>query len=262
MKRRQAWKNGIWIAAVALSLLTLAAAAPSGALADTCTVTTNADSGEGSLRSCIESASSGDTVVFDGDYTIALTTGQLTIDEELTIDGEKHAIAVDGNDTYRVFEIASGTTGTVTLRNLTVQNGNASSSHGGGIFNGATLSLENCTVDQNQAPSGYGGGVFNVNGATLSVSDSAISDNSCSGQGGAFTALARLPYRTARSPAIRPTGEGEFIILVHPARSRAAPCGTTRPTTVEAFMLIPIFPSKTPPSAAIRPPMKAAAYIF
>ena len=191
MKKRHAWKKGGWIAAAALSLLIIVATVPSDALAATCMVTTDADSGTNSLRECVVNASSGDTVVFYDNYTIVLTTGQLTIGKELTIDGEDHDIVVSGNGASRVFEIASGTTGTVTLRNLTVRDGYVSPGNGGGILNQAALALENCAVEQNHA-SGLGGGIYNsnVSGTTLSVASSAISDNSANNGGGIRTRFA------------------------------------------------------------------------
>ena len=63
------------------------------AQAATLTVTNTNDSGAGSLRGVLASAVSGDTIVFDtagvfaAPQTINLTSGELTLDKSLTIDG-------------------------------------------------------------------------------------------------------------------------------------------------------------------------------
>src|SRR5689334_17940915 len=57
------------------------------ALFATLTVTNGNDSGVGSLRDTIAAASSGDTIVFSGVTTVTLTSGQLTINKNLTISG-------------------------------------------------------------------------------------------------------------------------------------------------------------------------------
>jgi hypothetical protein len=78
-----------------LSLLLAALASASPAYADTCLVTSNADSGAGSLREKIADPLC-DTITFDGDYTIVLAS-HLTIDRNVTIDGLGHGVTVSGN---------------------------------------------------------------------------------------------------------------------------------------------------------------------
>src|SRR5262245_16126875 len=59
-------------------------------LPSTLTVTNNEDSGPGSLRADIAAAKSGDTIVFDpslNGQTITLTSGELVINKNLTIQG-------------------------------------------------------------------------------------------------------------------------------------------------------------------------------
>ena len=73
-------------------------------------VTTNADSGAGSLRQAIIDACPGSTITFDTagvfatPQTITLTTGELVIDKSLTIDGPGASqLTVSGNNASRVF---------------------------------------------------------------------------------------------------------------------------------------------------------------
>src|SRR5207245_6217535 len=77
--------------------------------AATMTVTSLADSGPGTLREAIATASSGDTIDFGITGTILLTSGEIAVSSDLAIDGPgAPALAIDGNLAGRIFEIASG----------------------------------------------------------------------------------------------------------------------------------------------------------
>src|SRR6266567_2796076 len=80
------------------------------ASAATTTVTNNNDSGAGSLRQAISDSSPGDTIDFDSSLNgqiIALTSGELLIDNNLTIIGPSaNLLAIDGNNASRVFNIS------------------------------------------------------------------------------------------------------------------------------------------------------------
>ena len=112
-------------------------------------VTTAADTNDSacdsdcSLREAIAAASAGDTITFDGDHTIILTS-TLTIGKDLTIDGAGHSITVNGNDAVRVFYVNAGVT--FNLQNLTVANGRE-----GGLFNNGTVNVTNSTFSGNKA---------------------------------------------------------------------------------------------------------------
>src|SRR5216117_2588091 len=96
---------GIRSAAVAAVLL-CAPIIP--ACATTIIVTNINDSGPGSLRQALIDVNNGDTITFAVTGAIGLTSGELLVNKSLTISGPGAAnLAVDGNATYRVFQIAS-----------------------------------------------------------------------------------------------------------------------------------------------------------
>ncbi|OAI00842.1 DUF4347 domain-containing protein [Methylomonas methanica] len=146
----------------------------------TLTVTSGADSGAGSLRADIAAAISGDTIAFDttsmGGSTVTLSSGVLTINKNLTIDGGS-GITITANYTSAVFRITSGT---VVLNNLTIDKGLLAGAGGAGryspgagnpggdalgaglyIANGATVTADSLTFSNNVATGGGGGGVGN-----------------------------------------------------------------------------------------------------
>src|SRR3569833_3408584 len=141
----------------------------------TLTVTSNADSGAGTLRNTIASATAGDTITFNAGMTITLTTGQLTINKNLTIEGDLDAngtpdVTIDANYNSQVLQI---TTGTVSLDGLVIEHGvlagiggskgsAGGSSYGAGIANAGTLTLRNSTVTANFATGGGGGPANNA----------------------------------------------------------------------------------------------------
>ena len=87
------------------ALLCTALAGLGSAEAATLTVTTTADGGAGSLRAAIASSSDGDTIQFDpalNGQTINLTSGELPINKNLTIDGPGPSqLAVSGSNSSR-----------------------------------------------------------------------------------------------------------------------------------------------------------------
>src|SRR5258706_13164893 len=93
--------------------------------AATITVTSTADSGAGSLRDAIATASSGDTINISVTGTVTLTGGTLMISKSLTISGPGASdLAVSGNNEARVFTVNSGAT--VAISRLTIEKGKAS----------------------------------------------------------------------------------------------------------------------------------------
>jgi hypothetical protein len=150
------------------------------------TVTSLADNGAGSLRQIIANSVPGDFIKFGVTGTIALTTGELTVSNDLTFIGPgAEALAISGNHLSRVFTITSDVT--VTMSSLSLINGRASdfSQPGGGILNEGILTVSNCILSGNAAADGDwsggsggdGGGIYNV-GALVLVSSRIIGNAS------------------------------------------------------------------------------------
>ncbi|MDH3670994.1 MAG: DUF11 domain-containing protein [Gammaproteobacteria bacterium] len=137
-------------------------------------------------------------------------SGDLDITQDVTVTGTGTTNTfINGGSVDRVFDIdPSGTGVTVTISNLTVQNGNVPGESGGGIRNRGTLSLSattlssnvtgidgggilnlgtltltNSTLINNNASGNGGGGIFNGSGNTLTVTTSTLTNNDATGTG-------------------------------------------------------------------------------
>ena len=173
------------------------------------------DSGAGSLRQGIldaNSTSGADVIDFEAGLTgtITLTSGELAITDDLTINGPgTGALTVSGGRASRVFDITG--TPTVSISGLTIADGMAGSgaprlaSAGGGILNdGGTLTLDSVVLDSDQAlggagsagmgaghsggtggsgDAGLGGGVYN-GGGSVTITNSTLSNDTAQGGGG------------------------------------------------------------------------------
>ena len=138
-----------------------------------------------------------DPTVFATPQTITLTQGELTIDSSLTLNGTNAGVFLDANNASRVMEI-DGTSGgiTVNLNKLTLENGDGTGANrnnwGGALLvyaesgNQATVDISDSTISNNTT-SGNGGGIVNdgiISGnATMTITNSTIANNSA-GQGG------------------------------------------------------------------------------
>ena len=205
------------------------------------TVTNLANAGPGSLRQAILDTPAGGMVDFQPGLTgtVALTSGELVLDKDLTIAGPgSSAIRVSGNNASRVFRIT--TQATVVLSGLTVADGLGRSiaAAGGGIFNAGTLTVLNSTLRGNlvqgiagSTATGRGGGIFST--GTLTVANSTVQGNSAAG------------IRTAQGGAIFSTGpltvthsilsDNSVSFLIPDASSRSVEGGaifSTGPLTV------------------------------
>lgn len=140
------------------------------------------------------------TTLATGVFTITLTSAELTIDKDLTIDGAGAKVVISGAKKFSVFNI---TAGAVAISKLTIangQSGGATSGGAGGInHTGGTLTLNDCLLTRNGNDSGaifngtgasavvnnctstrntaaYGAGIRNV--GMLTLSNSTVTDNS------------------------------------------------------------------------------------
>jgi hypothetical protein len=170
----------------------------------TYTVGTNADTSSGgacttpsnancSLREAVGLANANagaDTIVFNSNLTgstISLTTGELLITEAVFINGPGASqLTVDGGGTQRIFNINPANLDTVQISGLTIANGHASGTSGGGIYNyDALLILQNSVVTGGAARSTgqLGGGVYSKYGA-MQINSSRVTANTAYQGGG------------------------------------------------------------------------------
>jgi hypothetical protein len=144
----------------------------------TFTVTNSEDSGSGSLRQAILDANSNpgaDLITFDSSLSgeiINLTSGQLEITDDLTIEGlGEDELTIDGDGNTPVLQVDDGDATNfieVTLSGLTVGGSNS------GIFNNENLTLSNSTISGNSSLESAGG---IINYGTLTLNNSTVSDN-------------------------------------------------------------------------------------
>jgi len=122
-----------------------------GLRASTLTVTNASDSGPGSLRDAIATASPGDEIQFHASLAgipVELSTGELLIDKNITITGLGiERTTIDGKTESRVINITNGAS--VTLSGLTITRGHADP--GAGIQYKGTLMLRDCAIRGNLA---------------------------------------------------------------------------------------------------------------
>ena len=143
--------------------------------AATCLVTSNADSGSGSLREAIGDSPC-TTIDFNGDTTILLSS-TLTLARDVTIDGGTYSVTISGQNAYRVFLVNSGVT--AELDHLTITQG--VETFGGGLFNAGTLTLKDSTFVSNTGS--WGGAIWSQ--GVMTVADSTFVSNHTPGGDGA-----------------------------------------------------------------------------
>ena len=164
-------------------------------LPSTFTVLNLADSGTGSLRQAILNANAhpgADAIAFGANLhgTIRLTGGQLSITGDLSHAGRgEDRLTVSGVNSGRVFDVSNNAT--VTIAELTIANGaTVGGLGGGGILNvaGSTLTLTHTALSNNTATAAsdtvdvFGAGLLNEGRATVTSSN--FSGNQALGGGG------------------------------------------------------------------------------
>jgi|GEM_PF-1114082 len=152
-------------------------------------VTNTKDSGAGSLRDAINSAAPGEIITFDSSLsgkTITLTSGELVIYEDLTIDGENApGLTISGNNSSRVIDIRdiNYVAPDVAVKNLTIADGkttqNGEDGAGAGIRTAyfTDLYIENVKFINNFANGDGGGAIFAGYQSTNTVINSIFENN-------------------------------------------------------------------------------------
>jgi hypothetical protein len=177
----------------------IAFVAPSAASAATIAVTSNADSGAGTLRAALASAAPGDTVTVPA-MTITLTSGALRVSNSVTIQGAgARATTISGGNNSGAFELnAAG----AKIEGLTITQGRDNSGFGGvdarqgvtlsddaivyntggGVYAwGGPLVIDHSLIAHNQA--GRGGGIVYAGGPGATITDTTIADNTATDEG-------------------------------------------------------------------------------
>ena len=147
---------------------------PSAAIIEPNVVSNINDTGIGSLRWTLSWTTGGETIRFDpslAGQTIALDSA-LSIKKPVTIEAPTGAgITIDARGTGQA--LTAGTSGTVTLRNLTITGASYRYSLGAAIYSNANVVLENVVVHGN---TGDAGTVLYSN-ANLTLINSTVSGN-------------------------------------------------------------------------------------
>jgi hypothetical protein len=164
-QQREGWKWRIvrsWFRTPIIGLILWLAAGIIDVNAALITVTSNADSGPGTLRAAIASAASGDTINFAVTGTIQLASA-LSISQPVTIQGPaSSALSIKGSGSDRVFVIAPAAD-FVLITGLTITGGNAAL--GGGILIQGGAAIFNCDITGNTATQ-RGGGIYRMTPAS------------------------------------------------------------------------------------------------
>ncbi len=159
----------------------------------TVNVTSNANSGAGTLRQALSNVCDGGTVTFQSGLGPITIDSELVIDRSITINNANAStIIIQRNvlvGNFRIFNINAGYT--VSINGLTITAGVATAGgagdFGGGIRNDGTLTLTNTTVSGNNANQ-HGGGIYSL--GPLTVINSTFSGNTTNTNGAAGGGIA------------------------------------------------------------------------
>ncbi|MEM7799555.1 MAG: choice-of-anchor Q domain-containing protein [Chloroflexota bacterium] len=151
---------------------------------NTINVTTNADTGAGSLREAVQQICEGGTIDFDpglSGQTIELTSAQLLLNKDMTIQTAVPVI-ISGLSVNRIFELSDAD---VTIDGLHLFRGSASNGadgQGGAIYSDAesSLTVRNTTISASSAD--LGGAIWSE--GALTMANSTLSGNSAAIRGG------------------------------------------------------------------------------
>lgn len=201
-KLRRSLPSAVGSGLVFLLVLVLSDRAEAG----TFHVTSLADSGPGTLRQAVLDANAilgADTVVFSIPGAIILTSGEILITDDLSINGPgAAAVTVSGNDQSRVFNIdnPAGRRINVTLSGLTLTHGYTSGSGGVVYAEDANLTILSSVISNGVAGAGGGLDLFDSN---TTIRFSSILGNRAALFGGAVSSeFGGVPTLTIESSTI------------------------------------------------------------
>lgn len=146
-------------------------------------VTNGSNSGSGSLRDAISSASSGESIFINSDVELISLSSDLNITESLVIKSLGFT-TIKGDNTFRLID-DNATQNDLTFENLRFINGNAGS-YGGGIGGqNVNLVLTNCIVEDNEVTGSYGGGIATRGtSSSLTLNNTIVRNNKSGSYGG------------------------------------------------------------------------------
>ncbi len=146
------------------------------------------------LGKCLESMDDQDVIVFKpfvNRPTLTLENGPLTISSNLTVQGpSSQTLTIDANLSSQLFDIAAGE---VTLQNLTL-NGGSASTNGGciDITTSQKVTLTNIAVSTCRADSGGGGLFISSSTPSVEIGSSRFDQNSATLGGGILSSGTRV----------------------------------------------------------------------
>jgi len=115
--------------------------------------------------------------------SISLTSGEVLIDSDVSINPSGSAITINGNRTDRLLNINNAN---VSIDSLTLINGvSGNANNGGAIYASlSTLTINNSSISENGALFGAGGGISASRSSSVTINNSNIYDNYANGNGG------------------------------------------------------------------------------
>ena len=145
-------------------------------------VTNLNDEGTGSLRYMIDQSNDGDLIVFqDGLSGVINLSRELYIQKSITIAGPgKDLLAINGQAKTNIIRIIRDRT--VSISDLSINNGLAARNPGAGISNDGKLSLTNVKVFSNKSNT-FAGGIYNAETGEVNMLQVEITQNTALGSG-------------------------------------------------------------------------------
>lgn len=146
-------------------------------------VTNGSNSGAGSLRDAISSASSGESIFIDSEVELISLSSELNITKSLLIKSLGFT-TIKGDNTFRLID-DNNTQNDLTFENLRFINGK-DGSYGGGIGGqNVNLVLTNCIVEDNEVTGSYGGGIATRGtSSSLTLNNTIVRNNKSGSYGG------------------------------------------------------------------------------